>query len=172
MQNFFNNDPLLDGFQQQRSQLIEEYRRKVEMQGSRTPLWDKIDNEIAPLTDEQKRVVFDDEDYKAIQVELGQMVQEQILKIVTNYNIMILMVEDFIAIIPQQILKIVKPQIEGTERGKELLSKVYDIAVVAKKKAISETNKEMELFKRWQSYSVAHPEATYAEFVKSIKKTK
>lgn len=147
MQNFFNNDPLLDGFQEQRSQLIEEYRRKVEMQGSRTPLWDKIDNEIAPLTDEQKRVVFDDEDYKAIQVELGQMVQEQ-------------------------ILKIVKPQIEGTERGKELLSKVYDIAVLAKKKAISETNKEMELFKRWQSYSVAHPEATYAEFIKSTKKAK
>lgn len=147
MQNFFNNDPLLDGFQQQRSQLIEEYRRKVEMQGSRTPLWDKIDNEIAPLTDEQKRVVFDDEDYKAIQVELGQMVQEQ-------------------------ILRIVKPQIEGTEKGKELLSKVYDIAVLAKKKAISETNKEMELFKRWQSYSVAHPEATYAEFIKSTKKAK
>lgn len=147
MQNFFNNDPLLDGFQQQRSQLIEEYRRKVEMQGSRTPLWDKIDNEIAPLTDEQKRVVFNDEDYKAIQVELGQMVQEQ-------------------------ILRIVKPQIEGTEKGKELLSKVYDIAVLAKKKAISETNKEMELFKRWQSYSVAHPEATYAEFIKSTKKAK
>lgn len=147
MQNFFNNDPLLDGFQEQRSQLIEEYRRKVEMQGSRTPLWDKIDNEIAPLTDEQKRVVFEDEDYKSVQVELGQMVQEQ-------------------------ILKIVKPQIEGTERGKELLSKVYDIAVLAKKKAISETNKEMELFKRWQSYSVAHPEATYAEFIKSTKKAK
>jgi hypothetical protein len=147
MQNFFNNDPLLDGFQQQRSQLIEEYRRKVEMQGSRTPLWDKIDNEIAPLTDEQKRVVFDDEDYKAIQVELGQMVQEQ-------------------------ILRIVKPQLESSEKGKELLSKVYDIAVLAKKKAISETNKEMELFKRWQSYSVAHPEATYAEFIKSIKKAK
>jgi hypothetical protein len=147
MQNFFNNDPLLDGFQQQRSQLIEEYRRKVEMQGSRTPLWDKIDNEIAPLTDEQKRVVFDDEDYKAIQVELGQMVQEQ-------------------------ILRIVKPQLESSEKGKELLSKVYDIAVVAKKKAISETNKEMELFKRWQSYSVAHPEATYAEFIKTTKKAK
>lgn len=147
MQNFFNNDPLLDGFQQQRSQLIEEYRRKVEMQGSRTPLWDKIDNEIAPLTDEQKRVVFEDEDYKSVQVELGQMVQEQ-------------------------ILRIVKPQIEGTEKGKELLSKVYDIAVLAKKKAISETNKEMELFKRWQSYSVAHPEATYAEFIKSTKKAK
>jgi hypothetical protein len=147
MQNFFNNDPLFDGFQQQRSQLIEEYRRKVEMQGSRTPLWDKIDNEIAPLTDEQKRVVFDDEDYKAIQVELGQLVQEH-------------------------ILRIVKPQIEGTEKGKELLSKVYDIAVLAKKKAISETNKEMELFKRWQSYSVAHPEATYAEFIKTTKKAK
>ena len=147
MQNFFNNDPLLGGFQQERSQLIEEYRRKAEMQGSRTPLWDKIDAEIAPLTEEQKKAVFADEEYVAIQAELGQMVQEQ-------------------------ILRIVKPQIEGTEKGRELLGKVYDIAVVAKKKAIAETSKEMELFKRWQAYSVAHPEATYAEFINATKKVK
>lgn len=145
MANFFDNDPLLGGFQQEQSRLIEEYRRKVEMQGSRTPLWDKIDAEIAPLTEEQKKAVFADEEYIAIQAELGQMVQEQ-------------------------ILRIVKPQIEGSEKGKELLGRVYDIALVAKKRAISETNKEMEMFKKWQAYSVAHPEATYAEFIKATTK--
>lgn len=147
MAGLFDNDPLLGGYQQEHSRLIEEYRRKAEMQGSRTPLWDKIDAEIAPLTEEQKKAVFADEEYIAIQAELGQMVQEQ-------------------------ILRIVKPQIEGNEKGKELLGKVYDIAVVAKKKAISETNKEMELFKKWQAYSVAHPEATYAEFINATKKVK
>lgn len=144
MAGLFDNDPLLGGYQQEHSRLIEEYRRKAELQGSRTPLWDKIDAEIAPLTEEQKRAVFADEEYIAIQAELGQLVQEQ-------------------------ILRIVKPQIEGTEKGRELLGKVYDIAVVAKKKAIAETSKEMELFKRWQAYSVAHPDATYSEFMKSTK---
>lgn len=147
MQNFFNNDPLLGGFQQERSQLIEEYRRKVEMQGSRTPLWDKIDAEIAPLTDEQKKAVFADEEYIAIQEELGQMVQEQ-------------------------ILRIVKPQIEGSEKGKELLGKVYDIAVVAKKKVIAASNKELEIFKQWQAFSVSHPEATYQQFIEAMNKSK
>jgi hypothetical protein len=144
MAGLFDNDPLLGGYQQEHSRLIEEYRRKAELQGSRTPLWDKIDAEMAPLTEEQKKVVFADEEYIAIQAELGQLVQEQ-------------------------ILRIVKPQIEGTEKGRELLGKVYDIAVVAKKKAIAETSKEMELFKRWQAYSVAHPDATYSEFMKSTK---
>lgn len=145
MASFLDNDPLLGNYQQERLQLIEEFRRKSEMQGSRTPLWDKIDYEIAPLTDEQKKVVSADEDYIAVQAELGQMVQEQ-------------------------MLRMVKPYIEGSEKGKELLNKMYDIAVVAKKKAISETNKEMELFKKWQEYSVANPNATYTEFIKSTKK--
>jgi hypothetical protein len=145
MASFLDNDPLLGNYQQERLQLIEEFRRKSEMQGSRTPLWDRVDSEIAPLTDEQKKVVYADEEYVAVQAELAKMVQEQ-------------------------MLRMVKPYIEGSEKGKELLNKMYDIAVVAKKKAISETNKEMELFKRWQEYSVANPNATYAEFIKSTKK--
>lgn len=144
MATYLNNDPLLGNFQQERLQLIEEFRRKAE-QGSRTPLWDKIDAEISPLTEEQKKVVFNDEEYISTQMELSQMVQEY-------------------------MLKMVKPQIESSEKGRELLGKMYDIAVVAKKKAIQETNKEMELFKKWQEYSVANPNATYAEFTKAIKK--
>jgi hypothetical protein len=68
------------------------------------------------------------------------------------------------------MLRMVKPQIEGNEKGRELLNKMYDITVIAKKKAIQETNKEMELFKKWQEYSVANPNATYSEFTKAIKK--
>lgn len=143
-----NNDPLLGGYKNTQSQIIEEYRRKVETQQvSRTPLWDKIDSEIAPLTDEQKMRVYNDDDYLAKQNELQQFIQEQ-------------------------LLLIVKPQIESTERGKKLLSEIYDVVQVTKKKIIQETNKEMEMFRKWQEYSKKHPEATYAEFLSSTKKGK
>jgi hypothetical protein len=141
-----NNDPLLSGYQNSQAKIIEEYRRKVETQStSRTPLWDKIDAEIAPLTDEQKIRVLNDEDYLAKQSELQQIINEQ-------------------------VLMIVKPYVEQSERGKQLLGEVYDVVQVAKKKAVQETNKEMELFRQWQDYSRKHPEATYAEFLKNTKK--
>ena len=141
-----NNDPLLSGYQSNQAKIIEEYRRKVETQStSRTPLWDKIDAEIAPLTDEQKIRVLNDEEYLAKQSELQQIINEQ-------------------------VLMIVKPYVEQSERGKQLLGEVYDIVQVAKKKAVQETNKEMELFRQWQDYSRKHPEATYAEFLKNTKK--
>ena len=141
-----NNDPLLSGYQNNQAKIIEEYRRKVETQStSRTPLWDKIDAEIAPLTDEQKIRVLNDEEYLAKQSELQQIINEQ-------------------------VLMIVKPYVEQSERGKQLLGEVYDVVQVAKKKAVQETNKEMEFFRQWQDYSRKHPEATYAEFLKNTKK--
>lgn len=147
MDDFFANDPLLGNYRNTQAQLIDEYKRRIETQTSRTPLWDKIDSEISPLTDEQKKIVFSDEEYQSVQLELSSMVQEQ-------------------------LLRLVKPQIEGSENGRKLLSKVYDITIVAKKKAISESNKEMELFKQWQTYSTSHPDSTYSDFLKSIKRTK
>lgn len=141
-----NNDPLLGGYKESQSQIIEEYRRKVETQStSRTPLWDKIDAEIAPLTDEQKVRVYNDSDYKELQNQLQVLVTEQ-------------------------ILQIVKPHIEQTDKGKELLGKMYDTVIVSKKQVVAETNKEMEMFRLWQDYSKKHPEATYAEFLKNAKK--
>lgn len=141
-----NNDPLLGAYKQNQSQIVEEYRRKVETQSSsRTPLWDKIDGEIAPLSEDQKVRVMNDDEYLSLQEQLQVLVSEQ-------------------------ILHLIKPQIEATDRGKELLGKIYDCVQVAKKKVIQETNKEMEMFRLWQDYSKKHPEATYAEFLKSVKK--
>ena len=147
MMNFINNDPLLGNFQQERSQLIEEYRRKIDYPQGRTPIWDKIDAEVSALTDSQKQLLMDDEDYKAAQGELAVKIQEQ-------------------------ILQLVKPRIEATEDGQKVLQKVYDAAVVAKKKVVAESNKEMELFKQWQAYSTAHPEATYQQFINAMTKPK
>lgn len=147
MMNFINNDPLLGNYQQERAQLIEEYRRKVDYPQGRTPIWDKIDAEVSALTDSQKQLLIEDEDYKAAQNELAIKIQEH-------------------------ILQLVKPRIEATEDGQKLLQKVYDAAIVAKKKVVAESNKEMEMFKQWQTYSVSHPEATYQQFVEAISKKK
>ena len=147
MTSFINNDPLLGNFQQERSQILEEYRRKIEYPQSRNPIWDKIDAEVSALTDDQKKLFVEDEDYKVVQDELAVKIQEQ-------------------------ILQLVKPRIEATEDGQKLLQRMYDVVVTTKKKVISETNKEMEIFKQWQNYSVSHPEATYQQFIEAIKKGK
>ena len=147
MMNFINNDPLLGNYQQERSQLIEEYRRKIDYPQGRTPIWDKIDAEVSALTDSQKQLLMGDEDYKAAQEELAIKIQEQ-------------------------ILQLVKPRIEATEDGQKVLQKVYDAAIVAKKKVVAESNREMEMFKQWQAYSAAHPESTYQQFIDAINKKK
>lgn len=139
------NDPILGNYKQERSQLIEEYRRKIDYPQSRNQLWDKIDVEVSSLTDDQKRILLEDEDYKAAQNELEQKVQVQ-------------------------ILQLVKPRIEATEDGMKVLQKLYDATIIAKKKAVKETNKEMKIFRQWQNYSASHPKATYQQFVEAISK--
>ena len=147
MASFINNDPLLGNYQQERSQILEEYRRKIEYPQTRNPIWDKIDAEVSSLTDEQKKLFVEDDDYKVVQDELAVKIQEQ-------------------------VLQLVKPRIEATEDGQKLLQRMYDVVVTTKKKVVSETNKEMEIFKQWQRYSVSHPEATYQQFIESINKGK
>lgn len=140
-----SNDPLLGQYERNQSQIIEEYRRKVETQSnSRTPLWDRVDAEIAPLTDEQKIKVMNDDDYLSKQEQLQQLINEQ-------------------------VLFIVKPYIEQSDRGRQLLSEMLDVVQVAKKKVISEANKEMEIFRKWQEFAKKHPDATYSEFLKTTK---
>lgn len=146
MNDLFNNDPLLGTIKQEQTRLIEEIRRR-EVYQTGHPLWDKIDSEISSLTDAQRDIVLNDEDYKSANQELAVMVQNQ-------------------------ILNLVKPQIENSENGKKLLEKVYDATTLAKKKAVAESEKEMKLFKQWQLYSAKNPNATYADFVNSLNKKK
>lgn len=147
MNDFFSNDPMLSSIRREQGQIIEEYKRRVETQGTRTPIWDKIDAEMTSLTDKQKEIVFKDEDYVAVNNELSVMVQTY-------------------------LLNLVKPQIEANENGRKMLEKVYDNVVLAKKKAVNETEKEMELFKKWRTYSASNPDTTYSEFLKSTSKKK
>lgn len=145
-ESMFNN---LDDIDMQ-IQRMEAYRQKLkqlrESQQSQSIqqkqlIWDEIDAEITPMSNEQKNRLLQDADYVDTYNELQSIVQSELLNLVKN-------------------------KIESTERGKELLSKQLKIVKKLKAKIIDDTNKEMELFKKFKEYSKEHPNTSYEEFIK------
>lgn len=136
-------------------QLIEKYKQNLEAakqlrqqaQSVQQPvpqrmIWDEIDAEINPMTDEQKARMLQDEDYVDTYTKIQGMVQAE-------------------------ILNLVKGRIEATPEGKELLQRQLKIVKKLKGKIIQETNKEMEMFRKFREFSKTHPEVTYEEFIKA-----
>lgn len=136
-------------------QLIEKYKQNLEAakqlrqqaQPVQQPvpqrmIWDEIDAEINPMTDEQKERMLQDEDYVDTYTKIQGMVQAE-------------------------ILNLVKGRIEATSEGKELLQRQLKIVKKLKGKIIQETNREMEMFRKFREFSKTHPEVTYEEFIKA-----
>ena len=136
-------------------QLIEKYKQNLEAakqlrqqaQSVQQPvlqrmIWDEIDSEINPMTDEQKARMLQDEDYVDTYTKIQDMVQAE-------------------------ILNLVKGRIESTPEGKELLQRQLKIVKKLKGKIIQETNREMEMFRKFREFSKTHPEVTYEEFIKA-----
>lgn len=138
-------------------QLIEKYKQNLEaakqlrqqVQSAQQPIpqpqrmvWDEIDAEINPMSDEQKTRMLQDEDYVDTYTKIQDMVQAE-------------------------ILSLVKGRIEATPEGKELLQKQLKIVKKLKSKIIQETNREMEMFRKFREFSKTHPEVTYEEFIKA-----
>lgn len=133
-------------------QLLEKYKQNLEaakrMKQQVQPavpqklIWDEVDAEISPMSDEQKNMLFQDEDYVDTYTKIQNMVQ-------------------------MEILNLVKARIESTPEGKELLQNQLKIVKKLKGKIIQETNREMEMFRKFREFSKQHPEVTYEEFIKS-----
>lgn len=124
----------LDALKSQQQQV------QQQQQGSQTPIWDKIDEEIATLTDMQKQTLFESQEF-----------------VESSNNVQMFLQELF--------LEMMRPRVENTEHGKELLQKQYDVVKKLKKTVIETTNKEMEQFRRWQEYASKNPTATYQDFL-------
>ena len=105
-------------------------------------IWDEIDSEIVPMTEEQKNMLFQDEDYVETYTRIQGMVQTE-------------------------LLNLVKGRIESTQEGKDLLQSQLKIVKKLKGKIIQETNREMEMFRKFREFSKQHPEVTYDEFIKA-----
>lgn len=129
-------------------QQMEAYRNKLQQlkalqnQSPVKLIWDDIDAEVRPMTEEQKKRMFDDVEYVENYSRLNEMVQNE-------------------------ILNLVKAKIESTQEGKDLLSQQLRIVKRLKSEIINETNREMEMFKRFKEFSKMNPGVTYEEFIKA-----
>jgi hypothetical protein len=128
---------------EKQKQLLENVRQqKLQINQPQKLIWDDIDSEIEPMTDEQKKMLFQDEDY------------------VSSYN-------KLQSLVQAEILNLVKGMIESTNEGKELLNTQLKIVKKLKSKIIDTTNREMEMFKKFREFSKQNPTITYEEFIKS-----
>lgn len=116
--------------------------QRMRMQNSHKLIWDDIDAEVNPMSEEQKNRLLMDEEYAEVYTELQNLVQAE-------------------------LLNLVKTRIESTEKGRDLLSKQLRIIKSIKGKIISETNREMEMFMKFKEFSRQNPSITYEEFIKA-----
>lgn len=143
------NDPLMSNLEDLDMQIqrMEAYRNKIkQMQSKSQPpaklIWDDVDAELNPMTEEQKVRLFQNEEY------------------VSNYN-------EIQALVQLEILNLVKGRIESTDRGRELLSNQLKLVKKLKTRIIDDTKKEMEMFNRFKEFSKTNPSVTYEEFIKA-----
>ena len=115
--------------------------QQVTQQPTTQGIWDAIDAEIAPLTQEQQNMLLNNQDY------------------VNNYNALQSMVQ-------AEVLNLVRGKIEASEDGKHLLEEQLKLVKLLKSKIVEVTNKEMELFKDFKESSKTNPNLTYEEFLK------
>lgn len=116
---------------------------QVQPQVTTPSLWEEIDAEVYPLSEEQKMRLAQDEEYAQNDLSIQQLVQTE-------------------------ILNLVKGKIENSQAGKELLNNQLSIVRKLKKKIVEDTNKEMEAFRKFKEYSKSHPNVTYEEFIKTV----
>ena len=128
-------------------QNMENYRKRLQQlkAAQMSPeklIWNDIDVEISPMTNEQRILLFQNEEYAQTYNRIQELVQTE-------------------------LLNLVKVKIENNPEGKELLNKQLKLVKQLKGKIIEDTNREMDLFKRFKEYSREHPEVTYDEFLKA-----
>lgn len=145
------NDPLLSSgnleeqlkIAEQRLAALQELRSRREAPQDQTPLWNAIDKEIEPLTDEQRAKLQNSGEYMELYTQLNALVQTA-------------------------LVDLVKGSIEKSEEGRRLLEAQLKVIKDLKGKIIKDSEREMELFRKFKEYSSSNPGATYEEFLKTL----
>lgn len=143
------NDPLasLNDFDTQ-MQMLEFQKKKLQQlkqQAQTAPqsfIWDEIDAEVRPLSEEQKDRLMSNKEY------------------VTNYNAIQ-------ALVQTELINLIKGKIESTPEGKDLLQSQLKLTKQLKGQIIEDTNREMQTFKKFKEFSKTNPGVTYEEFIKA-----
>jgi hypothetical protein len=146
-------DPLLSGqgfnIEEQlrqlelRKQSLESMKQLNPQAMPQSLIWDTIDSEVKVLSSEQLNKLFENEDYLRIYSRIQELVN-------------------------LEILNIVKPRIENSSEGKQLLQEQLNIVRKMKPKIVEDTNREVELFRRFREFSKTNPDITYETFIKQM----
>lgn len=129
-------------------QMLELQKKKLQQlrqQAQTAPqsfIWDEIDAEVRPLSEEQKERLMTNRDY------------------VNNYNAIQ-------ALVQAELINLIKGKIESTPEGKELLQSQLKLTKQLKGQIIEDTNREMQTFKKFKEFSKTNPGVTYEEFIKA-----
>lgn len=141
MSSIPNLDEQIQFLEKQKQMIEAAQQQRMQPPQPKRLIWDEIDSEVLPLTNEQKTMLFQNEEYADIYNRLQIMVQSE-------------------------LLNLVKGRIESTEEGKELLNSQLKLVKRLKSSIVDSTNREMEMFKRFREFSKQNPNITYDEFVK------
>ena len=125
-----------------RRQALESMKQLNPQAMQQSVLWDSIDSEIKVLSQDQLSKLFENQEYIATYTRIQELVNTE-------------------------IINLVKARIENTTEGKQLLQEQLNIIRKMKPTIIEETNREVELFKRFREYSKNNPNITYEEFIKA-----
>jgi hypothetical protein len=106
-------------------------------------IWNEIDAEVKVLSNEQLQKLFENEDYVRIYSRIQELVNTE-------------------------ILNLVKPRIESSPEGKQLLQEQLNIVRRMKPKIVEDSNREVELFRRFREFSKTNPDVTYDDFLKQM----
>ncbi len=106
-------------------------------------IWNEIDSEVSVLSTEQLQKLFENEDYIMVYTRIQEMVNAE-------------------------ILNLVKPRIESNPEGKQLLQTQLSLVKKMKPKIVEDTNREVELFRRFREFSKTNPDTTYEDFLKQM----
>lgn len=106
-------------------------------------IWNEIDAEVKVLSNEQLQKLFENEDYVRIYSRIQELVNTE-------------------------ILNLVKPRIESSPEGKQLLQEQLNIVRKMKPKIVEDSNREVELFRRFREFSKTSPDVTYDDFLKQM----
>ena len=128
------------------TKLKQQYESAINNQFNEVPinktesLWTKIDAEVANIDKYTNDALSTDENYKSINTQLQNIVQ-------------------------QELLFLVRDKVEQREDGKQLLEKQLQIIKQIKSNVSDKRNKDIDLFNRFKEYSRIHPETTYEQFL-------
>ena len=106
-------------------------------------IWNEIDSEVKVLSNEQLQKLFENEDYVRIYTRIQELVNAE-------------------------ILNLVKPRIESSPEGKQLLQEQLSIVRRMKPKIVEDSNREVVLFRRFREFSKTNPDVTYDDFLKQM----